>query len=356
MGEEKKDFRYRSLFWPILLIGVGAFWLLANLGVLPDVNFGFLLRLWPVALIAVGLDILFARRSPILGALIGLGAVALVIALVFFAPDLGIETSGELKTLEFSEPLGGADEARVVLDLERYPTTVDSAVGSNSLFEAELDTFTDVNFSASGESSKTITLDPVIDTIFDFGWLDSFGRNTRWQISLSPDVPIDLSIDIGSGSTRLELGDLDLTDLVIDGGSGSTDVSLPASSSVYDVNIDGGSGSFDVDIERGADIDATLDVGSGSWDVVIGEDVDAEIDIDGGSGSIRIDVDGDVGVRVVIRDDGSGSVRVPNSYDLVDDLDDDERDTGIWESDNYDSAAHTVEITFDPGSGSFTIR
>ena len=118
MGEEKKDFRYRSLFWPILLIGVGAFWLLANLDILPDVNFRFLLRLWPVALIAFGLDVLFARKSPLLGALIGVGAVALVIALVFFAPDLGIETSGELKTLEFSEPLGGADEARVVLDLE----------------------------------------------------------------------------------------------------------------------------------------------------------------------------------------------------------------------------------------------
>lgn len=356
MGEEKVDFRYRSLFWPILLIGVGAFWLLANIGVLPDINFGFLLRLWPIALIAIGLDILFARRSPILGALIGIGAVALVIALVFFAPDLGIETSGELKTLEFSEPLGGADEARVVLDLERYPTTVDSAVGPNSLLEAELDTFTDVNFSTSGESSKTITLDPVTDSGFGFDWLDSFGSNARWEISLSSEVPIDLSIDVGSGSARLELEDLDLTDLVIDGGSGSTDVSLPASSSAYDVNIDGESGSFDLEIERGAEIEATLDVGSGSWDVLIGANVDAKLDIDGGSGSIKIDVDSDVGVRVVIRDDGSGSVRVPGSYDLVDDLDDDERDTGIWESDNYGSAAHTVEITFDSGSGSFTLR
>jgi hypothetical protein len=356
MGKEKKDFRYRSLFWPILLIGVGAFWLLANVGVLPDVNFRFLLRLWPIALMAIGLDILFARRSPVIGALIGLGAVVLVIALIFFAPDLGIETSGEFKTLEFTEPLGSANEARVVLDLERYPTTVGSAVGPNSLFEAELATFTDVKFSAQGDSTKTITIDPVTDVGFDFNWFDEIGRNARWEINISPDVPIDLKIDVGSGSTRFELEDLDLSELVIDGGSGSTNMTIPASSSAYDVNIDGGSGSFDVEIERGADIDATINVGSGSWDVNIGEDVDAEIDIDGGSGSISIDIDRDVGVRVVIRDDGSGSVRVPSSYDLADDLDDDERDTGIWESDNYDSASHTVEITFDPGSGSFTLR
>jgi hypothetical protein len=324
--------------------------------VLPDVNFGFLIRLWPIALIAIGLDVLFARRSPVLGALIGLGAVVLVIALIFFAPDLGIETSGEFKTLEFSEPLGSAKEARVVLDLERYPTTVGSAVSSDSLFEAELGTFTDVRFSARGDSTKTITINPVTDVGFDFNWFDEIGGNARWEINLSPDVPIDLEIDVGSGSARLELEDLDLSDLVIDGGSGSTKVSLPASSSAYDVNIDGGSGSFNVEVERGAEIDATIDVGSGSWDIVVGEDVAGTLDISGGSGSTKIDVDGDVGVRVVVRDGGSGSVRVPGSYDLVDDLNDDDRDTGIWESDNYDSAAHTVEITFDPGSGSFTVR
>jgi hypothetical protein len=356
MEEKRGSFHYRSLFWPILLIGVGIFWLLGNLDILPDVNFRFLFRLWPVALIAIGLDILFARRSPVIGALIGLGAVGLVIALVFFAPDLGIETSGDLKTLEFSEPLAGVEDARVVLDLERYPTTVDSAAGSNFLIEAVLDTFADVNFNTRGESSKTVTVDPVSDPGFNFNWFDSFGQNATWEISLSPDVPMDLSISVGSGSATLELGDLDLTDLVIDGGSGSTDVSVPASSSSYDVNMDGGSGSFDVRVERGADIDATLSVGSGSWDVQIGSDVDAMLDIDGGSGSVTIRIDGDVGVRVVVRDGGSGNVRVPGSFDLVDDMDDNDDDTGVWESDNYDNATHTVEIAFDPGSGSFSIR
>lgn len=356
MEEEKKDFQYRSLFWPILLIGVGAVWLLANLGILPDVNFGFLLRLWPVALIAVGLDILFARRSPVLGALIGLGAVGLVIVLIFFAPDLGIDLSTDLKSLEFTEPLGSAEQARVVLDLERYPTTVDSAVGSNLLFEANLETFTDVRFTARGESTKTLTIDPVTDSGIDFNWFDQVGTDARWEINLSPDVPIDLSVDVGSGSAKLYLGDLDLSKLEIDGGSGSTDVTIPASSSDYDVSIDGGSGSFDVEVERGAAIDATFSVGSGSWDVIIGSNVEGRFNIDGGSGSTEIDVDGDVGVRVVVRDSGSGSVRVPSSFDLVDDLNDNDRDTGIWESDNYDSASHQIEISFDPGSGSFTVR
>jgi len=40
----------------------------------------------------------------------------------------------------------------------------------------------------------------------------------------------------------------------------------------------------------------------------------------------------------------------------VDDLGDDDKDSGIWESEGYDDALHRVEITFDPGSGSFRLR
>ena len=81
-----------------------------------------------------------------------------------------------------------------------------------------------------------------------------------------------------------------------------------------------------------------------------------EARIEGGSGSLDINVPKDVGVRLVIRDGGSGSVNVPLSYDLIDDMDDKDRDTGIWETEGYDNALHKIEITFDPGSGSFNLR
>ena len=53
--------RFRSLFWPALLIAIGAFLQLGQLGL--DINWGMF---WPVALIAVGLAILMGgirRRS-----------------------------------------------------------------------------------------------------------------------------------------------------------------------------------------------------------------------------------------------------------------------------------------------------
>lgn len=355
--EEKRGFEYRSLFWPILLIGVGVVWLLGNMGYLPMPSLRMLLRLWPLILIVIGLDIIFGRRSPVIGGLIGLGAVALVIALLLLAPSLGLEalqTGGELKTLTFSEPIGSATSARITLDLERYPTTVEALSVSNMLIDAELETFTDVNFSARGNRDKTVSIEPSMG--FDLNWLDTIGSDARWEIGLNPDVPIDLTVDVGSGSATLDLIFLELTDLEIDGGSGSTDLTLPESSSQYTANIDGGSGSFDIEFESGAEVRVEMEVGSGSFDIVIGSSADLDMRIDGGSGSITIDVPGDVGVRVVIRDRGSGSVSIPGSYLLLDDMGDNERDTGIWETDGFSSAAHRIEITFDPGSGSFKLR
>jgi len=354
--EEKQGYQYRSLFWPILLIGLGVVWLLGNLGYIPTPSLRMLLRLWPLILIVIGLDIIFGRRSPVLGGLIGLGAVALVIALLLLAPNLGQETGGELKTLTFSEPLGSATSARITLDLERYPTTVEALSASDLLIDAELDTLTDVRFSARGTQEKSVSLEPVTGSGFDFDWIDLAGADARWEVGLSPDVPIDLTVDVGSGSATIDLMYLEITELGINGGSGSTELILPESSSQYTADIDGGSGSFDIEFESGAEVRAVMSVGSGSFDVVIGSSADVEARIDGGSGSITIDAPGDVGVRVVVRDQGSGSVSVPSSYRLVDDMGDNDRDTGIWETEGYNSAPHRVEITFDPGSGSFALR
>ena len=54
---------YRSLFWPIILIGVGLIWLLGNFGIISGANLAVLFRLWPLALIVIGLDLLFGRQS-----------------------------------------------------------------------------------------------------------------------------------------------------------------------------------------------------------------------------------------------------------------------------------------------------
>ncbi len=52
-----------DLFWPIILIGAGVIFLLANLGIIPSNPWPLIWNLWPVILIVIGLDILLGRRS-----------------------------------------------------------------------------------------------------------------------------------------------------------------------------------------------------------------------------------------------------------------------------------------------------
>jgi hypothetical protein len=81
--------RYRSIFWPLVLIAVGALWLLSNFNVISGSNLFALLRLWPLLLIAIGLDILFGRR-PLISALLAVATVGALVVAVIFAPQLGL--------------------------------------------------------------------------------------------------------------------------------------------------------------------------------------------------------------------------------------------------------------------------
>ena len=101
--EEGQSGEGRSLFWPILLIGVGVILLLANLGLVEPVNLIALFRMWPLLLIAAGAQILFGRSFPWVGTILSVGLAIGAIALILFAPQLNLTPSTELITERFVE-------------------------------------------------------------------------------------------------------------------------------------------------------------------------------------------------------------------------------------------------------------
>ena len=352
--EEKGRRGYRSLFWPLVLIGIGVVALLGTMGVLSRANFVVLFRLWPVLLILVGLDIVFGRRSPTIGALLGVGAVALIVGLMLVGPSLGWGEDLDVKTDRFSEPIGEATSARVSLDLSSGPTEITALSDSDDLIDAELNYTGEIEFEARGDRDKTISLsERDADVFFFFDWFAG-DDELRWDIGLSPQVPLDLAVDASSGSLELDLRALQLTGLNLDVGSGSVDGSLPAVERRYDARVDGGSGACRLDIADGADVGLEIDVGSGSIDVETGADADLTMRADGGSGKLTIDVPEDAAVRLDVREGGSGRVRVPSRFERTRRGDDDE---GTWETPGYDSADHKIEIIIeDLGSGAVEVR
>ena len=355
MDEKYKGRRQkRSLFWPMVFIGVGVMALLGNLGVLSRANFVVLLRLWPLALIMVGLDILFGRRWPILGALIGLGTVALAILLMLIGPSMGWGDDAEIKTDTFVEEIGAATSARINLDLSSAPTTVSALGDSDDLIDADLTYNGKIRFNVRGEQEKTVNLSQRSD--WSFTWFDWFDDDDklRWDIALSSRLPLELEIDAGSGSSTLDLHRLQLTELKLDVGSGSVRANLPAAERHYDAQVDGGSGSCTLNLADGAAVSLDADAGSGKITIEIGDQSDVSLRLDGGSGSISIGVPAHAAVRVDVRDGGSGSVHVLSNMERTRRGDDDK---GMWETPGFEDAAYQIEIIVDDlGSGSITVR
>ena len=327
--------QYRSVFWPILLIGIGALWLLNNLNLLPGWSWGSIWRLWPVFLIAIGLDLLIARRSPILGAIVAVATIGLVVVLVQAGTTLGITSNPDVITEQFSEELGTANSARIELDFSVGPTSVESLVGSNDLIQAEITHLGEVEFSSSGTSRKTIQLDTK-ELSFNSGWFDFVNeRELRWEIGISPDIPVEVDIKGGVGEADLDLSQLDLTGLNLDVGVGKIAIYLPATADAYEARISGSVGETYIEIAEGADI---------------------RLNVDGGVGEVTINVPEDAAVQLDASI-GVGRVRVPSGFRQISGGDNDfVGEDGVWESAGFDSADRRIIINFDGGVGGLILR
>ncbi len=315
LTEKPRRKSHRSFFWPIMLISLGILLLLSNLGIVAWSTWNLLWRFWPLVLVAVGIDVLFGQRSAI-GAIISAFLVLMLIAVVagaiFFADQLPFldrySAESSWQTSHVQHDLDESESANIFIDWTSTPGSLYALSDSESLIEGDLTYQGELIFDVDYRGDIA---DVNLDTRVVNSWGTAFQGSPRakWEIGLTPEIPLDLSLDSGSGSCDFDLSELIIDDLYLDSGSGSIRIGLP-------------------------------------------EDQSFHFELDSGSGSLNIDLPEDTGVRVVL-DSGSGSFNPGNDYDLVSG---EKRGDGVWESENYDSAKYTIEMEIDQGSGSITFK
>src|SRR5260370_21475013 len=109
--------RYRSLFWPAILILVGVFALLVNVGLVPVDRLDRLVDLWPLILVVIGLELVVRRAlqgvsAEIAAALIVLLAIGGAAAYVALGPS----TPTGIQTLDTAGKIGSLNHAAVPAD------------------------------------------------------------------------------------------------------------------------------------------------------------------------------------------------------------------------------------------------
>jgi hypothetical protein len=320
LNEEKTTKVYRpksrSYFWPIILISIGVLLLLSNLGIVPWTTWNLLWRFWPLILVAVGIDILIGQRSAVgsvISAFLILALIGAAAGAVFFAEQLPFLASYLKETPWHTDHVEQALEdyegASILIDWISLPGTLGALKNSDNLIEGDITYQGELIFDVQSQGSRA---DIRLDTRLIEDWLIipfQSSPRTTWEIYLTPEIPLDLILDSGSGSCDFDLRGLMLEEFFLDSGSGSITLALPEGQS-YPVKIDSG------------------------------------------SGSVRITIPEDTGIRVEI-DSGSGSFNPGSRFELVSG---DRNGDGIWETKNYDSAPYTIEMEIDQGSGSITFR
>jgi hypothetical protein len=306
-----------SLFWPLVLVGAGVILLLSNLGYLPWQSWNLLWRLWPLLLVALGVDLLIGRRSmvgAIVSGLLILLLIGSVVAIVFFAQNIPalVEMTGpvEWRTEHIEHPLEGVERASVTIDWISAPGYLSALRDSPNLIEGDVGYRGQLVFNVDIRGDRA---DVNLDSHFSGPWFGPFDfgdrARQRWDVGLSPKVPLDLTLDAGSGPCDFDLTGLQVSDLFLDSGSGPIDLALP-SGSTFDARIDGG------------------------------------------SGPITIILPESVGARVVL-DSGSGPFGPDERFRLVKG---ERGDDGVWETDNFRTAEQTILMDIDQGSGPISIR
>lgn len=217
-----------SFLWPLALIGGGALLLLQNFNLLPPGTLAALVQLWPIFLVLLGLDMLIGRRSTWGAALMLLISILVVTgALVWAALRATHYTaSGPQPIVQYPYE---AESARVIVNFRVGELALSALSDSLNLMEGEAqngpgETLTQAY--AVAENVGQLTLTQQHSAVLG-PFLSGQITPTQWLIRLSPKFPLELDIDTGVGSARLDLTGLSLTELTLDTGVGQTSVIFP---------------------------------------------------------------------------------------------------------------------------------
>ena len=288
--------------FPAFLIALGVLLLLQTTGALPWDLWLSIWRWWPVLIIALGINIAFAGRMPWLaGSLIAImliAAVGIGIA-ISYEPWSGAET---VATLE--EPLDRVESVNVSISLGAGSLVVGALpADSSNLVEGELRSFGGSEARAFVKRSGDRAEIRFSTGGFNFNFFG--GSDRRWEVWLSPRPRASIDVDAGASDLFLDLSDMNVSDLSIDGGA--SDIEILAPKDAGHVNID-------------------IDVGAADVDIVIPELVSARIDAD-----------------VVVGDLSIDEARFPKTGD-------------VYMSRDFSTSANRVDLEIDAGASSIEVR
>lgn len=257
-----------------VLILLGVFGLLWTLEVLPDGFWGEFWTLWPLLLVAVGVNLVLSRQRAWLGSVAALAVVtgSLVAAWVLAVANPASSTSLTINSESISVKSDGAESARLDLTVAAGDLTLTSGAQSGVLLSGgsrgSIAEVTDQRVSVRTSDGRR-TVDVRLNTDLNFVFPPRrTGSSGRWILRHAEGIPTDIRIETGASGLDLDLRELNVQSLNVDGGAADIDVVLPANA---------------------GRTTAEFNIGAADLDITVPAGVAARIDFEGGISSLNID-------------------------------------------------------------------
>lgn len=250
-----------------------------------------------------------------------------------------LREDAEVKMASFSEDKEGVTSADINLHFGIGQMTLKPLTASDNLFEADVTYVGEIEFTADGEAHRVVTLkqksstEAVVKSIKRA--IGSFGKRNdlRWDVRISPDVPLALKLNTGVGEQDCDLRGMKLTALSVNGGTGETRMTLPESADGYD---------------------ADFNVGVGETTIKLPQNTAMNLRVRAGVGEVKIHVPANTAVAVRARG-GLGDTSVPSHFVRIEGKKDFITNSGVWQTPNFENAERQVNIEYNGGVGSFRI-
>jgi hypothetical protein len=253
-------YRYRSYFWPAVLILAGVIALLVNTGRIPVERLGLLVALWPLILIVIGLELIVRRNlhgvaGDVAAALIVLLAIAGAAGYVVGAPSPSAK-----QTLDASADVGGVRSATLQINVGAANVTIGGT--TDKLYRAHVE-YNGAKPRVQFDSDNgVLRIDQQTEGFTPF-------QGSAFKLNLVLSTSVDWSIQENTGAVRsaMNLAEVHVTSLQINSGASTDDIILGPTSQVVEVQINGGA--VTAHLHRPAGTDVKVDVSGAFVNLVV---------------------------------------------------------------------------------------
>lgn len=236
---------------PLVLFGLGSILLLGNLHYLPVDAFSMLVRFWPVLLVAIGLDIAFGHKRSGLNTMLRiLAGLAIVIIIAWAA--LALPSGQGVKRLNFTEPLNGITSAVVRVDQKAGDLRISGGASTAELVNVSIEV------PANAVVEPVLTKDTNGKATYrisegDGNYLPLYRSSSPWLIQLNPAVPAELQVQLAAGNLELDLRETQVDTLTAELAAGNLEIHLPCDDD-FQSSLDAAVGNVTIYIPKGCNL------------------------------------------------------------------------------------------------------